>query len=359
MQRKNVSRFVLSILFVTAVLLPGQVTSAAPAETIQKEIQYETIHKDEKKDDSFPEKLTQDGMTYDSEGVSYEVVAEKPVSGTKTVTLTKKSRVLKNSETYTAPKTIDQDGVTYELKSSKEKKKILTAETTQSVSGYSQFDSLGEAKKAGQTKYLTVKDPKTGKSVSVACKKDGIQRVKDQWQRTYIDITFSGYDAEHFIWNSVIVKKDTKSPLKGYYKELVESVGGNEKDYKIKKIQWTGKAYKNKSGILCRKARASVLRRTPRYRVNYSGTRTIPAEVGKVITSTYEGQESIDTGEVTYTIRAKATYHLEKKQEPEKKTPVAVIMVGILLALILIVGILFILIKKKKKEVTMDGQTSK
>ena len=108
---------------------------------------------------------------------------------------------------------------------------------------------MSDANKASSQKTVTVTDKKTGKMVAVPCVKTSMRKTAETWDYSHIDILFSGYDAETFIWKDLKVKKNTKNPLKGYEVALIESVGGNPDKYKVQKVVWQGKVIKKM--VLC------------------------------------------------------------------------------------------------------------
>ena len=214
------------------------------------------------------------------------------------------------------------------------------------MAAYSEFDSLGEAQSASGQKMVTVTDKKTGETVVVPCVKTSTKKTAETWDYSHIDILFSGYDAETFIWKDLKVKKNTKNPLKGYEVALIESVGGNPDKYKVQKVVWQGKSYK-KNGTLYRKARAVVRKKIPHYRVNYSGSITHTEEPDYVYSCTYAGVKETDSKDISYVVAAKANYQLEQTKGT-KKAPVLFITLAVVLVLAAVVGILFILVKKRK-----------
>lgn len=340
------NRWFCILLFcsMVAVMFPGRMAGAA-TKTIQKEVEYVTQKKEEKREKDFPETIKQDGVTYIRKNVAYQTLEETPKLEMKDVQMEIESDVMKAEQEYTPEKTIEKDGIRYVLKSTSQKKKTLEKGYIQTVTGYSQYETLQDANNAPARKQIQAKDKKTGEMVTVSCEKQStVKKSADTWEDSYIDILFSGYDANHFVWNGVVVEKNTKNPLKGYEKKLIQSVGVSEKNYRIRKIQWNGKAYKNKNGVLCRKARANVQKRVPHYRVTYAGTRKVKKVNGVVYKSIYTGKQQIDTGATNYKILATATY------EKESTVPVVAITIAILFGIIIIVGIIFILAKKKSRK---------
>lgn len=343
---RKTSRFIsiLSLLVLVLVMLPGVGVRAAAPELIQKEKQYVTLNEKEKQ--PFDKSIVIDGKTYQLQNVSYETVSKNPVKVKEKVTLIKKTKPMKKSESFEAEKKITKDGVTYKLTGVSKKEKKSKKKWKQTVAAYSEFDSLGEAQSASGQKMVTVTDKKTGETVVVPCVKTSTKKTAETWDYSHIDILFSGYDAETFIWKDLKVKKNTKNPLKGYEVALIESVGGNPDKYKVQKVVWQGKSYK-KNGTLYRKARAVVRKKIPHYRVNYSGSITHTEEPDYVYSCTYAGVKETDSKDISYVVAAKANYQLEQSKET-KKVPVFVITLAVVLVLAAVVGILFILVKKRK-----------
>ena len=350
---RKTSRFIsiLSLLVLVLVMLPGVGVRAAAPELIQKEKQYVTLNEKEKQ--PFDKSIVIDGKTYQLQNVSYETVSKNPVKVKEKVTLIKKTKPMKKSESFEAEKKITKDGVTYKLTGVSKKEKKSKKKWKQTVAAYSEFDSLGEAQSASGQKMVTVTDKKTGEMVAVPCVKTSTKKTAETWDYSHIDILFSGYDAETFIWKDLKVKKNTKNPLKGYETALIESVGGNPDKYKVQKVVWQGKSYK-KNGTLYRKARAVVRKKIPHYRVNYSGSITHTEEPDYVYSCTYAGVKETDSKDISYVVAAKANYQLEQTKGT-KKVPVLFITLAVVLVLAAVVGILFILVKKRK---TKEGGDS-
>lgn len=343
---RKTSRFIsiLSLLVLVLVMLPGVGVRAAAPGLIQKEKQYVTLNEKEKQ--PFDKSIVIDGKTYQLQNVSYETVSKNPVKVKEKVTLIKKTKPMTKSESFEADKKITKDGVTYKLTGVGKKEKKSKKKWKQTVAAYSEFDSLSDANKASSQKTVTVTDKKTGKMVAVPCMKTSTRKTAETWDYSHIDILFSGYDAETFIWQDLKVKKNTQEPLKGYETALIESVGGNPDKYKVQKIAWNGKSYK-KNGTIYRKARAIVRKKIPHYRVDYSGSITHTEEPDYVYSCTYAGVKETDSKDISYVVAAKANYQLEQTKET-KKAPVLFITLAVVLVVAAVVGILFILVKKRK-----------
>ena len=104
---------ILSLSVFVLVMLPGVGVRAAAPELIQKEKQYVTLNEKEKQ--PFDKSIVIDGKTYQLQNVSYETVSKNPVKVKEKVTLIKKTKPMKKSESFEAEKKITKDGVTYKL----------------------------------------------------------------------------------------------------------------------------------------------------------------------------------------------------------------------------------------------------
>ena len=163
---------------------------------------------------------------------------------------------------------------------------------------------------------------------------------RSQWENSYIDIHFIGYDSDRYQWNGIMVEKNEQNPLKGYHKELLQSVGvtaGQMKNYKVGQISWTGESYRNEKGILCRDARATIRRKRNVYRVMYQGIYSQEDTMGVVYQTTYAGIRNQETGVTNYQMKAVAEY----QPEDLKKIPDAVITIGVMLLLVAVLGIIY------------------
>ena len=124
------------------------------------------------------EKLNPLGITVISQkeaGYNIEV-DETGTTFEEKVTLIKKTKPMKKSESFEAEKKITKDGVTYKLTGVSKKEKKSKKKWKQTVAAYSGFDSLGEAQSASGQKMVTVTDKKTGETVVVPCVKTSTKK---------------------------------------------------------------------------------------------------------------------------------------------------------------------------------------
>lgn len=313
--------------------------NVSAAETVTEVQTYVTTNKDEQS--GFETEKEIEGKKYTLKDVKHEVISQEPV--TEAETITKISDAIKEGEEYIPEDTISEYGITYNLKYTDEQETVIEHEFTQDVKAWSDYQGKDKAEAAPDEKEVTVVNKKTKKEVTVKCKKTGTTMLDTAiWEDTYIDITFIAYDADSFIWNDIEIPKNVDEPLKGYEKELIESVGGTTDNYTVESIKWQGKMYLNDEGVPCRNARAFVKKKVPYWRVTYTGNIQEEEVKGTIYTSTYEGMKSIDDLN-NYTIKATATYEAESNM-----TQVVIASLVILLVIVLIIGTLFILRKNQR-----------
>lgn len=239
---------------------------------------------------------------------------------------------------YDPERTVEEDGITLYLQESTSEAVTQKKGKTNQLNSYTDYFSKSQADAAPTVKKITALDPDTQKEYTGNANKTAVEK-RSEWENSYIDIHFAGYDAERYQWNGIMVEKNEQNPLKGYHKELLQSVGvtaGQMKNYKVGKISWTGQAYRNEKGILCRDARAAVKRKRNIYRVMYQGIYSEEDTMGVVYQTTYAGIRNRETGVTNYQMKAVAEYQMEDL----KKIPAATITIGILLVLVATIGIL-------------------
>ena len=330
--------FSLFVLVLLSIAEPGAV-SAAPGKAITKEVEYFTNNSSDKIDDQFPELIQENGQMYRLQDVRYETLSEKKETIAEPVTKTVKSNVLKQSDIYDPERTVEEDGITLYLQESTSEVVTQKKGKTSQLNGYTDYFSKSQADAAPTVKKITASDPDTQEEYTGNANKIAVEK-RSQWENSYIDIHFIGYDSDRYQWNGIMVEKNEQNPLKGYHKELLQSVGvtaGQMKNYKVGQISWTGESYRNEKGILCRDARATIRRKRNVYRVMYQGIYSQEDTMGVVYQTTYAGIRNQETGVTNYQMKAVAEY----QPEDLKKIPDAVITIGVMLLLVAVLGIIY------------------
>lgn len=348
-RRKLMVSVFLVLSFLAFSVLP--VLAEDGEDTITREILFSTDQEQIDKESLFEPEIREKGKIYRLKKVDYEQVDKEPVSIDQKVTKEVKSELIPEGEVYEPEQEITEEGVTYTLKHVTEERQ--EGETyTQQVTGYTDYSYPISKSSVPGTKQVTAKNKRTGEQETVTCNLTGVETVGSDWEDTYIDITFISYNATVFRWQGITVSKNSSQPLAGYEKELLESVGGNTDDYRVKRTYWTSQPYENSDGVLCRDARADVERKITYYRANYIGEiRSENINAGTIYTSTYEGtQKVISQDQFSYQFKVTAIY-----EEQAGIVPYVLAGVGILLLIALIVIILFLIRKKRKGEEKLYG----
>lgn len=228
--------------------------------------------------------------------------------------------------------------VNYEviLKPEPNVKNIKDEPYIQKVSAYTEYEYPITLEDAPQTKEVVVVNEKTGKEEIVICEIANVEQMESKWVDSYIDIQFQVYDGTAFEWQGIVIENNMKDkPLKGYEIQLLNSVGLHEDNGKVHSIYWNGDEY-IENGILCRNAKAEIVKLVPVYRVNYSG------EINMLIQAT-ESVSQAPLQEKFYEMKAEAIYELALNMN--------YIYLGIVLLLVLIAFMLifWIIMHHKKK----------
>ena len=338
--------FLLFVVLLSTVAVPEAVF-AASGKAVTKEVEYYTNNSSDRIDDQFPELIQENGQMYRLRDVHYETVSEKKETIAEPVIKTVKSKVLSQSDVYDPVKTMEEDGIVYLLQESTSEVVTQKKGKTGQLNGYTDYFSKSRADAAPAVKKITASDPDTGEEYTGNASKTAVDK-RTQWESSYIDIHFTGYDSERYQWNGIMVKKNEQNPLKGYKKELLQSVGVTAeqmKHYKVGQISWTGKTYRNEKGILCRDARAAIRRKRNVYRVMYQGIYSQEDTMGVVYQTTYAGIRNRETGVTDYQMKASAEYQLEELEEIPKTT----ITIGIFLLIVAVVGIIHLIYARVKE----------
>lgn len=95
--------------------------------------------------------------------------------------------------------------------------------------------------------------------------------LREYWTGDFeFPVLFYVYDAEYYeLGEYRIPRRDDDPGLEGYEDGLLKALGLEEEDYVIGKVTWSGEAYENEEGILCRDAVARGRKRLRDYEVVY------------------------------------------------------------------------------------------
>lgn len=292
-------------------------------------ITYETKDKTEKT--SFKKKVKHNGKTYILKNVDYDIVDEIPE---KEVVFYNEEKTIYEGENFSPESKIIKDNIHYLLESVED---IKGTAYVQPVEAFTSYEKV--ANNVPSQKVVTVKNKKTGLDENVTCKLTKVSKIGEKWVDSQINFTFRNYDSYVFEWQGVTIKNDTTQyPLKGYEKQLLNSVGLNTSNASVKNTYWTSEAYRQ-NGILCRNARANIRKKVPVYRANYVGE--IKTET---ITKKMKYKANVNsTSDFNYKIKATATYERDMQL-------FYTVGVSILILIGLIISVLFYISKKRKTE---------
>lgn len=329
---------VFFFIFFFTTVYEGKVIYGSEEETVTRQYTF-TSNRETDTGEGFENKITDNGEEYSLEKVTQRVIKTKALKEKKKKTITQSSDEIPK-------KKIVKDNVTYELKKTEKEEKTIRKGDSREVTGYLDFDSKSAAENAPNTRTFTAN------GATAECKKQNMEKLKaSSWEDSYINLTFMSYVADYYEWNGIEIDGNSKNPLKGYEKEILQSIGADSENYQVVTTYWNGKAYQ-KDGMYYRKAKADIRKKIPHYRVHYKGYSKPKSKKVSVYTSTYEATVHEKTGEYEYTIEVTAFY---KKVVPiiKKDTP-KIIRIGIILLSFGVAGILFIIYFKSGKEQKLE-----
>lgn len=328
--------------------------SQTQAESLTREIEYQTTDKEENASNYFTSSITENNKVFNLTDISTEIVNSETTEAEYAIydspAFTDDSLVEKPSDT------IERDGVTYKLKSTEKLSKRIE-ERTKHAEAEVELKGLEWLDEIPETKDIEVTDTSTGQVITAEMPLIKVKTDTETWVDTFkFPITITDYDADYFmLGNSKVSKTDS---LLNYKDEFLDYLGLPSDKYKISSIDWNGESY-IKNGKECRNATAYGQKIIHDIVAIYGGEVTLPAIDGMYYHCTYVNPEK--PGNTLYTIKATATYTYSIVDEPGnsfienliewlKANPIAAFGIGTVIIIGFILIILFLLSSKKKKK---------
>ena len=361
--RKGIVKLFGIFAVVMVAGLASVTTNTYAAESYKVTEKY--TDKDAKKEYNFDKTVEKDGVTYQLSDVKYDAI-EKKVPADVTKTLEMKSALTTYADAEFG-ETVEKDGITYKL-AGVEKDVTGVAGRTQYHEENVNYNEVTGDKAISDTINSTVTDPVTGKdygvTLSLVSKKVVKSAVSDEFK---FDITFYVTNGRYFRYKDKLVTYNENTPdVMQFSDEILSDLNLDPELYKINSIEWDGEAYTNEDGVLCRKAAAVGNRVINDYEVVYGGDYNLPADanaynwVGK-----YEATVNDPVGGTEYDITATATYteyiagQVEANEEKAnssgfitfvKNHPAAFAGVSVLIIAALVIVFLFFLKVRKSNK---------
>lgn len=361
--RKGIVKLFGIFAVVMVAGLASVTTNTYAAESYKVTEKY--TDKDAKKEYNFDKTVEKDGVTYQLSDVKYDAI-EKKVPADVTKTLEMKSALTTYADAE-FDETVEKDGITYKL-AGVEKDVTGVAGRTQYHEENVNYNEVTGDKAISDTINSTVTDPVTGKdygvTLSLVSKKVVKSAVSDEFK---FDITFYVTNGRYFRYKDKLVTYNENTPdVMQFSDEILSDLNLDPELYKINSIEWDGEAYTNEDGVLCRKAAAVGNRVINDYEVVYGGDYNLPADanaynwVGK-----YEATVNDPVGGTEYDITATATYteyiagQVEANEEKAnssgfitfvKNHPAAFAGVSVLIIAALVIVFLFFLKVRKSNK---------
>lgn len=190
-------------------------------------------------------------------------------------------------------------------------------------------------------------DKETANVIEVQLNLENANKSSSYWINTDgFNGTVTGYDALFYnLDNSnVQIPKNDKTPnYKGYENAILKSLNLSSENYRITDSSWSGNAFYNSEGVLCRNCNYSIQIKVCDITAAYSGNVQLPDRITYTATSTYEDEKNSK-----YTVEANYEKTSENKISP--KAIIISVVLGLLVLAAFIAIVLIYLSKKKKSE---------
>lgn len=224
----------------------------------------------------------------------------------------------------------DKDGIRYELESWSPVSVTLppiTRHVEQEIV-YSQAEGVTEIPKTIEAQ---AQDRERRQTVNTVCQMEAQEVIREEWQDGFVfTVTFHTYEAGYYqLGDRLIPYNDEVPELEGCGDLLLELAGLSPQDYRVAYVQWSGEAYQDETGNLCRDAAAFGQRLLRVYRVKYRGTAVFPDRAGWQTAAVYRlpqyaAKEAVtETGgiEVSVAVKIPETEEQTGLTEPERQPP--------------------------------------
>ncbi|XBX07584.1 SpaA isopeptide-forming pilin-related protein [Enterocloster clostridioformis] len=312
------------------LLLAGNSRETYASEEVYREEQYVTTDRDEKRND-FVQDITVDGVSYHLKEVRHEILGQRPAEPSDKELITVYSDVfLEDTDEKLIPaQEIVREGCIYELQGYTKEKTVIPAheelaEDTVLYEAVEAMDTIPE------NVPITVTDERTGQQTEQRVPLSGYTFSDRRWEDGFeFRAVFHEYGTPGYHLGDMIVPHNDEMPLlAGCEEELLQLLGLDKKNYEIQKMEWSGDAYQDTEGVICRDALISGRKMIADCSAVYGGSVVFEEEDGFWYVAEYLTRDFLKKQEVEYQVKATAIYTPQKTS----KVPAALIGAGSILA---------------------------
>lgn len=343
-------RMITALAAAMLLALPATAEDGSLIQTVE----FDADSPDAEYSDFFTETITDNGTDYALDSISYEVLEETPVTKQETITYEIQSEPM-YTQNMQPEQAVTVDGIEYALKEVVYSDAAVTNRRV-AVSAYTEWPDVVTEPVPPSSKTATYQDEATGRTETAELPLVELRRVSDlAWRENRdIPITFEIYDAAGYqIGSRYVPYNEDKPALEGYEADILGLLGLDTSLYAIDDISWAGEPYE-RDGVMYRDAVAAGRKYCATYRAEYADTIQLADAPGYMGTAVYTAEQTVETGDYSYRIQAKAVYNpiVIQEEKPSIIPLVIGIGVGVLVLALLIVAILYVLAKKKRKKET-------
>ena len=188
----------------------------------------------------------------------------------------------------------DESGGRYRLVSTGIEEVPITGRRKK-LAGQVIYEEVNRGQAVPETAEMEVMDEESGQAFTAKLGLYRAEYVNERWKGdlSFI-VTFHSYGADYYRLGDVKVPHSAEKPqLEDCRTELLAAAGLSEEDCRIEGCSWSGEAYADENGVLCRDAEASGMRRVFDCRAVYSGMTALPDYHKYRLTAEYEKVEKV------------------------------------------------------------------
>lgn len=340
---------------VTALAITALLAFPVAAEdgAMTQVVEFDADSPDAEYSDFFTETVTDSGIDYKLDNISYEVLEETPITEQETITYEIQSEPM-YTQAMQPEQTVTVDGIEYTLKEVVYSDAAVTNRSV-AVSAYTEWPDVVTEPVPPSSKTATYQDEATGRMETAELPFVELRRVSDlAWRENKdIPITFEVYNAAFYqIGNRYAPYNEDKPALDGYEADILGLVGLDTDLYTIDDISWAGEPYE-RGGVMYRDAVATGRKYCATYRAEYADTIQLADAPGYMGTAVYTAEQTVETGEMNYHIKATATYTPISAEIEPSELPIPIIAgTG---AVVVVAGVFLLLWFSRSQVVVKQG----
>lgn len=171
----------------------------------------------------------------------------------------------------------DDSGVVWECRDVKLLELPVTSRR-RILSGEIIYPGVGKEMEIPTEAMIEVDDRESGQIFETSLPLSSVEYEKERWEEDLeFTVTFHGYGADYYRLGEVQVPHQAETPpFEECRDALLDTLALNKEDCRLEQMEWFGESYTDETGILCRDAKVTGVRRVWDCRARYQGEAALP-----------------------------------------------------------------------------------